>query len=164
MDKPTIELYCGDCLEYMKSIPGKGVVVVIDPPYGVRWNTDYRRFTTGFNVEGQNHKKVEGDNQPFDPAPFLQFDKVVIFGANCFSNKLPCGSWFVWDKRFDNGTTFLADGEVAWDSKGTGVYIKSVTQQGCIRPEPIQHPTQKPVEIMKWIIEKITKPGDIIFQ
>jgi hypothetical protein len=128
----------------MKSMHDKGIVVVIDPPYGVDWDTDYRRFTTGFNVERKNHRKIRNDNNPFNPAPFLRFNKVVIFGANCFGNLLPCGSWFVWDKRFDNGTAFLADGEIAWYSKGHGVYIKSVTQQGCIRQEPIftQHKSQ----------------------
>jgi DNA modification methylase len=34
MDKPTITLHCGDCLEYMKSMPDKSVdLTVTSPPY-----------------------------------------------------------------------------------------------------------------------------------
>lgn len=159
---PDIKLYNCDCLRFIESLP-KSTIVVIDPPYGIKWNTDYTRFTLGFDIVRVHRKKVENDDKPFNPVPFLQFKKVVIFGANCFSNKLPCGSWFIWDKRFENGTAFLADGEVAWYSKGHGVYIKSIVQQGCIRPEPIRHPTQKPVKIMEWIIDKISRPEDVIF-
>ena len=31
-----------------------------------------------------------------------------------------------------------------------------------VRPEKAEHPTQKPIEVMTWIIEKTTKPGDVI--
>src|SRR5205807_3496661 len=87
--------------------------------------------------------------------------KQVIWGANCFSDKLPRGSWLVWDKRFKNGKSFLADAEVAWLSSGHGTYIYSVTQQGCIRPEEIDHPTQKPVAIMEWCIARANQEGAI---
>jgi site-specific DNA-methyltransferase (adenine-specific) len=65
----------------------------------------------------------------------------------------------VWDKRFKNGESFLADAEVAWLSSGHGTYLYSVTQQGCIRPEPIDHPTQKPIAVMQWCIARANQDG-----
>jgi len=157
------QITCGDCLGLLRSIPSGTVdAVITDPPYGVDWDTDYRRFSLGFDVERTNHKPVANDANPFDPSPWLTFPRVVMFGANCFSDRLPCGTWFIWDKRFQNGTAFLADGEAAWMNSGHGVYIKSVTSQGFVRPDPTQHPTQKPVEVMRWIIERATKPGDTV--
>jgi len=146
-----VTLYCGDCLEILPHL-GKVDAVVTDPPYGVSWNTDYTRFTIGFNVARTKHKKVANDDKPFDPSPWLAYRRVVLFGANCFSDKLPTGSWLVWDKRFANGKAFLADGEAAWMNKGTS--------QGFVRPEPKQHPTQKPVAVMEWCIEKAGIKGD----
>ena len=154
---------CGDCLELMKAIPDGAVdAVITDPPYGIAFDTDYRRFTTGFNVPRKNHPPVFGDDSPFDPVPWLQFPRVILWGANHYSEKLPMGSWLIWDKRFSNGSAFLADGEAAWMNHGSGVYICSVTSQGCIRPEAIQHPTQKPVEVMAWCIEKAGMPETLL--
>jgi DNA modification methylase len=157
------QIITGDCLDVMKHIPAGMVgAVVTDPPYGVDWNTDYTRFTSKFNIKLTKHAKVQNDAGPFDPSPWLDFPKVVMFGANCFSRYLPVGSWLVWDKRFQNGTSFLADGEAAWMKGGHGLYIKSVTWQGCIRPETIEHPTQKPVEVMEWCMDKAKIPAGVV--
>jgi|GEM_PF-2945680 DNA modification methylase len=49
-----------------------------------------------------------------------------------------------------------------WMKGGKDVYILSITSQGIIRPEKVQHPTQKPVAVMEWCIEK-SKAGNIIY-
>lgn len=155
-----ITIYCGDSREVLPLC--EVGLIVTDPPYGIHFDTDYRRFTTGFDAERKNHAAVNGDEKPFDPKFLLHVGgKQVIWGANCFSNKLPLGSWLVWDKRFKNGTAFLADAEAAWLSSGHGIYLYSVTQQGCIRPEAIDHPTQKPVAVMEWCIVKANQEGAI---
>ena len=148
-----ITIYHGDCREIVPSLGG-GYAVVSDPPYGIAFDTDYRRFTTGFDVERTNLPPVAGDADPFDPSPWLNFPEVILWGANCYSSRLPMGSWLVWDKRHKNGTAFLADAEVAWQKGGHGVYIFAVTSQGFLRPEPIEHPTQKPLSLMEWCIRR----------
>lgn len=162
--KPTIEtdryaLYLGDCREILPTLSGVDAVVT-DPPYGVAFDTDYRRFTTGFGVDRNAHKPVHGDSEEFDPSFLTHFQRVVIWGFNCFSNRLPRGTLLIWDKRFENGKAFLADAESAWMKGGHGVYIRSITSQGFVRPESIEHPTQKPVGIMEWSIEKCKAPID----
>ena len=156
-------IYHGDCREILPELD-KVDLVLTDPPYGIDFDTDYTRFTTGFGVERKNHKKISGDKIPFDPLFLLGLGKTIIsFGANCYSNKLPIGSWLIWDKRFENGKAFLADAEAAWMNKGYGIYIYSETSQGFIRPQKIQHPTQKPEGLMKWcIIKDCSNPQTIL--
>ena len=157
-----ITIYLGDSLALAPELEESIDSVISDPPYGISFDTDYRRFTSGFDVERQSHPPVQGDGKPFDPEPWLGFRRVVLWGANCFSNRLPLGTWLVWDKRFRNGEAFLADAEAAWMNNGHGIYLYSVTQQGCIRPERIDHPTQKPVAVMEWCITKAKPQGTIL--
>lgn len=135
--------------------------VVTDPPYGIDFDTDYTRFTI---QSGKNNKyqPIVGDDKPFDPTPLLDFDSVVLWGANYYADKLPHGTWLIWDKRFANGEAWLSDAEIAWMKGGTGVYIFSLTSQGFVRPEPVRHPTQKAVALMQWCIEK-SKAGNVIY-
>jgi site-specific DNA-methyltransferase (adenine-specific) len=155
-----VRLYLGDSLEMLPHLP-KFDAVVTDPPYGIDWNTDYTRFT-GDNkkCKGRKHRKVEGDDKPFDPRPWLLKMPVVLFGANCYASAIPIGSWLVWDKRFTNGKAFLADAEVAWMNRGHGVYLYAETCQGAVRKEPAEHPTQKPVGVMMWVMEKAKVAAD----
>ncbi len=137
--------------------------IVTDPPYGVNWNTDHTRFSGGFSDKRITHKPIANDSVPFDPATWALFRKVVLWGANCYGGNLPMGSWLIWDKRYANGTAFLADAELAWMKGGHGAYIFAETCQGCVRPEPIQHPTQKPESVMRWCIQKLKlKPNSLI--
>ena len=160
-EEPGIQIWCGDCREVLPHLPPVDLVLT-DPPYGIAFDTDYTRFTSGFNVERKVHAAVIGDDKPFDPAPWLDFKTVIMWGANCYSDRLPRGSWLIWDKRHANGTAFLADAETAWMNKGYGVYIFSKTWQGCVRSEPIQHPTQKPTALMTWCIERSNTTGTIL--
>lgn len=157
-------LLCGDSAkaEDVGRVMGgeKADAVISDPPYGIDFDTDYRRFTGGCGP-GTNHAPIANDDKPFDPTPWLEFPAVVLWGANCYSSKLPLGTWLVWDKRFKNGTAMLSDAEVAWMKTGHGVYLFAETSQGFVRPEPVQHPTQKPVSVMRWCMEK-SKAGPVV--
>ena len=148
-----ITLYRGDCLDILPTLTGVEAVIT-DPPYGIGWDTDYTRFSSGFNVPGTAHKAIHSDEEKFDPRPFLMGLPTVLFGANFYADALPVGTWLVWDKRFPNGKAFLSDAELAWMRGGKGVYIYSETSQGFVRSEPIQHPTQKPVGVMAWCMER----------
>ena len=158
-----ITIYHGDCLAIMPELEEKVDLVLADPPYGINWNTNYTRFTRerGFN---QPYPAVTNDDKPFNPEPFLKFPQVILWGYNCFANKLPLGTILIWDKRYKNGEAFLADGEAAWWNKGHAVYIYSQTWQGSHKEgEKVRvHPTQKPERLMKWCIEKAGKIETIL--
>jgi site-specific DNA-methyltransferase (adenine-specific) len=157
-------LYCGDCLEILPHLEPNVVVgetkiiCITDPPYGMKWNTNYSRFLRGT----RDKTRIENDDAPFDPTPFLRFDEIIIWGFNHFAGSLPVGSILVWDKRNADGTAFLSHGEIAWWNKGTGVYIKSISGQRHRSTCGGFHPTQKPVGLMEWCIEMSKSNGTIL--
>lgn len=77
-----------------------------------------------------------------------------------------CGKAIVvWDK--DNGDNDFADCELAWTSFGTAVRrIKyrwnGMLQQNMKHKENRIHPTQKPVALYEWLLNRYAKPNDII--
>lgn len=156
-----ITIYHGDCREMLPMLP-KVDLVLTDPPYGMNWNTDSSRFTAG-SQQSQNRrgagggrfkKPIAGDNEEFDPSPWIDFPRVILWGCNHFAQRLPVGTTLVWIKRNDAAFgSFLSDAEVGWMKGGHGVYcrrdlsMKSIERERC-------HPSQKPVGLMKWCIEK----------
>src|SRR5690242_16506330 len=139
--------------------------VLTDPPYGIAYNTDHRRFKPVTNRKYWNNGNrrdlshqikgaVHADDLAFDPAPWLTYKRVCLWGAQHYASALPAATWLIWDKRNKNGSALLSDGDMAWLNRGHGVYIFSHVWQGLIRaePEPHLHPTQKPVKLMEWCL------------
>jgi len=164
-------LLCGDSTDsdaVAKLMNGQNILnisVLTDPPYGIKWNGDYTRFKkNGVADSKTKYDDIKNDNIEFNPSQFYEYEDVIIWGANIFSNKLDRGSWLIWDKRSKDGTSFLADAEIAWQ-KGDkyGCYIKSINQQSeKSKTKDIKHPTKKPIELIMWCIEKL-KEKNIIF-
>ena len=159
-----ITIYHADCTEILPSIDPKTVdLVLTDPPYGISYSG---------GAMSKPGIKIEGDDKPFNPVPLLAYDRCVIWGANYFADLLPPSGWIVWSKAQDNRwltakSNHRSTGEAAWTNvtdkllvyncfwAGSPLYRKS--ERGLSL-----HPTQKPVEIMRWILQKWTKPGDLI--
>jgi site-specific DNA-methyltransferase (adenine-specific) len=160
----TIQLYQGDCLDILPTLTGIDAVIT-DPPYGIAKLNKFGH--RGKVAAATPYKPIIGDDKDFDPSPFLDFPVVVLFGANWYAPRLPAsGGWLVWDKK-DGGTSDdFSDGEMAWIKGSNVVRIIHHKWRGMIRAsernEPRLHSTQKPVWVMKWIIEQYTKPGHTI--
>ena len=111
--------------------------------------------------ELQKHARIHGDDKPFDPAPWLKYKIVAMFGANNFSDKLPQGSWLVWDKRDAMENAFMSQAEAAWLNSGKSIRLMKHCWQGFSRASENSehyHPTQKPVAVMRWVIEEMKIP------
>jgi site-specific DNA-methyltransferase (adenine-specific) len=87
----------------------------------------------------------------------------IIFGANHFIDRIPLASpcWLVWDK---NKSGDFADCELAYTSFKTAVRKFKFTWNGMLQEnmknkEVRIHPTQKPVALYRWILEKYAKTG-----
>lgn len=170
-----ISLYHGDCLEILPTLDAKKIsAIVADPPYGVRkirggiLRSNYTRFSGGKKRWTRlDHREIAGDDGPFDPAPFLAFPKVILFGMNCYSDRLPPGSVLVWCKKPTSKLgKFLGDCELAWMKGGHGVYLFHHVWDGVCRDSEVGqflHPSQKPVSLMKWCIGRLKlTPGSTI--
>ena len=152
---PLVTIWHGDCREWMPEAD----VIVTDPPYGVSLNTSYRQAQRGRLTAAHDYPPVHGDDQPFDPTPFLNYSGVVLWGANYYADRLPpSGQWLVWDKRDGVGFNDQADCELAWTS-GTGgtvprmfVHRWNGMLKASERADRRLHPTQKPVALMAWCL------------
>lgn len=147
-------LYLGDALE-VRTFVGIGAAVVSDPPYGIA-------FVKGGGGKGKhsvrNIAPIHGDNEPFDPSPWLDFSSVILWGANHYAARLPHGRWLAWDKlaglsEFDS----FSDVEFAWrNGRGKDRIFSHLWKGICKDSEKggkeRWHPTQKPVALMQWCI------------
>lgn len=159
-------LYLGDCLEVMPTL-GKVDAVVTDPPYGIALNPDKSRFSGGHNPSRRGktsvRKAVAGDDKPFDPSWLLAYGEMqIIWGWNNYPDLLPRGSCLVWLKRNDDAFgSFLSDAELAWMSKGHGIYCRRDLSNNAIAKDR-SHPTQKPVGLMEWCMGWVPKPYGVL--
>ena len=156
----------GDCLEVMKQMPDKCVdLVLTDPPYGIGMNKHF-----GSGVE--NIPTIDGDWDNNIPSKEY-FDEIfrvsknqVFFGGNYFTKYLPPTScWIVWDKN--NGASTFGDGELIWTSFKGALRIHKHHWVGLVSGREDTgmkvHPTQKPKELITWIIARFSqKETDLI--
>lgn len=153
-------LILADCRDVL---PIEADAVISDPPYGMNWNTDSTRFTGGNNGKKRgpgvnDYAKIHHDDESFDPSLWLGYAAVVLFGSNHFAERLPVGTTLVWIKRLDPAFgSFLSDAELAWMKGGNGVYCRRDTSMNG-ETTTRQHPTQKPVGIMAWCMDRAKVP------
>jgi site-specific DNA-methyltransferase (adenine-specific) len=164
------KIICGDCLEVMKEIPDKSVnLVLTDPPYGIKESNEKNK-TRGKYCSPKDYGHYDWDKQKVKKEYFEEIRRVsknqVIFGGNYYASILGDSScWLVWDK--DNGKNDFSDCELAWTSFKTAVRKfkwrwNGMLQEDMKNKEKRVHPTQKPLPLFKWILEKYSQPNDII--
>jgi DNA modification methylase len=157
-------LYQGDCLDVLPTLIGVDVVVT-DPPYGIGENQ--ARVLSRTNAAAViDYGAFTWDADRISEAAIKEILRVsrsqVIFGGNHFADMLPASSgWIVWDKQ--NSGDF-SDCELAWTSHKRGVRIVRYMWNGMIKakPEKRYHPSQKPLDVMRWVIANYTNPGDTV--
>jgi DNA modification methylase len=164
-------LYLGDCREVLPTLQ-RPAAVISDPPYGMKAGTDSGRFSGGTMThrirrkEGRSWPAVIGDDKEFDPSHLVgAADIVLLWGFNHFPAHCTPGTSLVWLKRADNAFgTFLSDGELAWLNKGRGFYaFRDFSGHMEASSGHRYHPTQKPVSLMRWCIQRAKVPlGGII--
>jgi DNA modification methylase len=154
-------LILGDCREVLPTLP-KVDAVVTDPPYGMKASVDSSRFSGGYRNGSRGPgidygDPIVGDDQPFD-ASFLSeiAPACIAWGWNHFADTLPRGTTLVWIKATDAAFgTFLSDAEIAWQKGGHGVYcFRDLSNKALASLGERVHPTQKPVTLMQWCIER----------
>jgi site-specific DNA-methyltransferase (adenine-specific)/modification methylase len=156
-------LYLGDCMDILPTLP-KVDAVITDPPYGINENSK-KVASRGNMAAPKDYGDFDWDKAP--PADELielirtKGKYQAFFGGNYFTLP-PTSCWLVWDKL--NGDNDFADCELAWTNWPKAVRRLQWRWNGMIRQgnEERYHPTQKPLEVMKWIIELCPKSETIL--
>ena len=150
-------LYNADCREVLPLLP-KVDAVVTDPPYGI--SQDRGMGTGGKRLGVVRHYDGGWDDER--PSHDLLTEIVsagqqaIVWGGNYLHDLLPEGrKWLFWDKQ--QSMPSYSDGEMAWTSlPGTSTKRFVFRQDGFRCAEKDRwHPTQKPVQVMKWCIEHL---------
>ena len=156
-------LYLGDCMEILPTLE-KVDAVITDPPYGINENST-KVASRGKLAAPKDYGHFDWDKKP--PSDELIATVLesgawqALFGGNYFG--LPATScWLVWDKL--NGSNDFADCELAWTNWPKAVRRIAWRWNGMIRQgnEERYHPTQKPLEVMKWAIDLCPKADTVL--
>lgn len=166
------KLYNMDCMDGMAQFPDKYFnLAIVDPPYGIGESGE-KNHTRSKLAVSRDYKAFHGnDMRPPEREYFAELMRIsknqIIWGANHFISRIPVDTpcWIVWDK--DNGNNDFADCELAWTSFNTAVRRfrfkwHGMLQENMRNKETRIHPTQKPVALYSWLLERYAKHGDRI--
>ena len=160
-------LYLGDCMDILPTLD-KVDAVITDPPYGMDYRPEKWKKYSG---EKSDWMPIYGDDNKFNPAPFLDFDNVILWGFNYYSDLLPVGALLIWDKRCNESgdKMYGASIESAWMKNQSGTRIKRLLHGGVVNADSANgnnekrlHPTQKPIALMAWCINLAGNPETIL--
>ena len=158
-------LYRADCRDVLPLLPRVDAVVT-DPPYGI----GHQKGASGKGKHNmRNLGLIIGDDETFDPTPWLDFDDVILWGANHYAARLPHGRWIAWDKlaglpEFDS----FSDVEFAWrKGRGKDRIFNHLWKGICKASEKTGgrerfHPTQKPIALMAWCLDQLPVANTVL--
>jgi DNA modification methylase len=145
-----VTLYLGDCREILPAL-GPIDAVVTDPPYGIGASAGTGKY---------GRLKFAATDKRWDDRP-ASLEWVVssgvpaiVWGGNYFDVP-PSRAFLVWDKGAGFKGRDFAECEMAWCSFDANARLFSYDPlaRGDYRNK--LHPTQKPVELMKWCIGQL---------
>ena len=157
-------LHLGDCLSIMPEL-GEFDAVVTDPPYGIGEAAGKNKSRGDYAI-AKDYGHSEWDNKPASGESIQLIQEIskhqIIFGGNYY-NLPPTSCWLVWDKK--NGKTDFADCELAWTNLPKAVRCIEFMWNGMLRRNNEargDHPTQKPIEVMRWCLSHIPDSKTIL--
>jgi site-specific DNA-methyltransferase (adenine-specific) len=148
-----------DNMELMKRYPDNYFdLAIVDPPYGINAG----KMTMGSG----KHKFKQGkdwDSAIPNEDYFNELKRVsknqIIWGGNYFPLQLN-NNWIIWDKL--NPNLSFSEAELAWCSINKNVRVFKRYSAMEDEDEKKQHPTQKPIALYKYCLEKYANKGEKI--
>lgn len=147
-------------------------LAIVDPPYAINAGSD-DRFGQKFKksaTKRKNYQKKDWDNELPSEDYFKELFRIsknqIIWGVNYYPFDFLTGGRIFWDKDTAEDYT-NSDGELAFCSFGNSVRKIKIRWNGMLQPDMKNkeiriHPTQKPVVLYKWLLDKYAKQGDKI--
>jgi site-specific DNA-methyltransferase (adenine-specific) len=166
MHEPKIELLNMDCLLYMKQCEDKQFdLAIVDPPYGIGAGSKgfINRNTANKKAEkfyrDNDWDKVRPTKEYFDELRRISKNQIV-WGGNYFTDLLePARCYIVWDKK--TGDNSYADCELALTNIDGNARIYTKFWLGAHAKDGYDriHPTQKPINLYKFLLQNFAKQG-----
>ena len=140
-------------------------LAIVDPPYGINlanMNMGIGNTKKASKAKNRKWKSKDWDNEIPKDEYFIELKRVsknqIIWGGNYFNLGI-CNKFIIWDKEIPEGLSF-SDCEYAWTSfSGAN---KIFRYSAYLNKSEKFHPTQKPPQLYKWILDKYAKEGDKI--
>ena len=144
-------------------------LAIVDPPYfedyGKKNYTGNDISTTGVKRQTNKITHWEVPNERYFTELFRVSKNQIVWGCNYYAKHIPHVGRIVWDKK--NELSTFSKCELA--SHSFGVIVEKfefmwngMLQQDMKNKETRIHPTQKPVALYKWLLDKYAKQGDKI--
>ena len=170
------EFICGNCMDHMARFPDKYFdIAVVDPPY---FSGPERRDYYGRPISPIGVQRLYRPSRCWSVPSREYFDELmrvsvhqIIWGCNYFDYRFGPGR-IIWDKC--NGRTSFSDCEIAYCSLHDSVRMFRYMWNGMMQGKSIVeghiqqgnkklnekriHPTQKPVNLYAWIVQKYIRP------
>jgi site-specific DNA-methyltransferase (adenine-specific) len=164
--RAEINLYNGDCLQAMKAMQDKQFdLAIVDPPCGIdlaNMNMGAGKSKKASKIENRKWKPKDWDKNTPTKEYFDELFRVsknqIVWGGNYFELP-PCYGYVIWDKEIPEGLSF-SDCEMAWHSfkKAARMFRYSAY----LDKKSKFHPTQKPVKLYKWLLDKYAEKGQTV--
>jgi len=155
----NIEITNEDNMELMARYPDNYFdLAIVDPPYGIGAG----KMTMGSGKHKFKQGKDWDSAIPTD-SYFKELFRVskeqIIWGGNYFPLPLN-NNWVIWDKL--NPNLSFSEAELAWSSINKNIRIFKRYSAMDDDDGKKQHPTQKPIGLYKFCLDKYAKEGDKI--
>lgn len=156
-------LHLGDSLDFMRTLLNDGYDwVITDPPYGIGVQDNY-----GIGNRGDKAKdpSLTWDGKSPDREYFAEIKRIsenqIIWGANYHNCFDPQGGAIIWDKL--QPLPDSSQCEIASISNYRKVFKYTQRWTNYVNTKETDHPTEKPISLFIWLLDKFTRPGDTIF-
>lgn len=148
-------LYCGDCRDILPTLGTSGWVLVTDPPFGRGMAKQAAHSSIRDHDQWPAHTWDDARPDAALWQQLLAYPVLAIWGGNYFTDVLPPSpAWLAWLKP-EHGSGFsLADMELCWTNQAFAARCRPFP-----RRDGHQHPTQKPVSVMRWTLEWMPAGG-----
>ncbi len=185
-----IKLYNDDCIKKIATMPRNGVdAIITDPPYKISRDNNFKTMNRAGIDFGEWDKDFDLVDWIKYCEPVLKKGgNIVIFNSwknmsyivdELEKNNFEVKDLIRWKKTNpmprNRDRRFITDYEVAvWAVKKGGKWTFNRLSETYERPEIVcgvtskkekidgGHPTQKPVEVMEWLIKRLSNENDII--